>query len=68
MKVFISLDKDGWTKAFQISIGTDNFGYRIHGPDYNGNGKTIIKHEVTKRDADEIRKYLDMAFPQEAKP
>lgn len=62
MKSFIFLNKDGWTKAFQVSIGNDSGGYRIHGPDYNGSGKNIIKHEITERDALEIRKYLDLAF------
>ena len=63
LKAYIFLDKDGWTKKFQISIGTDDGGYRMTGPDYNGSGKQIIKHEITERDASEIRKYLDIVFP-----
>lgn len=67
-RITLDLDKDGWTGGLQLSIqrtrpdgGGD--GYRLHGPKYNGSGKNLISHEIDQRDAEEIRGYLNAAFP-----
>lgn len=49
--------------SLQLSINTEDedgggHGYRIHGPKYDGRSKTIIRHILTKRDAEEIKRYL----------
>ena len=62
-KVFLFVDKDGFSKGFQVSIGTDDGGYRIAGPKYNGSSKSLIKHELDERDVAEIKKYLDKVAP-----
>lgn len=38
-------------------------GYRLAGPKYAGDSVASLVHEITQRDADEIRKYLDVKFP-----
>lgn len=57
MKIFITVDQrsDG---ALQIGIGDENGGYRIAGPKYDGTGRTLLKHELTVTDGDEIKRYL----------
>jgi len=62
MTVYISIDQrsDG---QLQIGINKEDpdgggHGYRIAGPKYDGSGKTLLKHKITKRDVDEIRSYL----------
>ena len=67
-RTYISVDKDGWTKGFQLSIGVENekgggHGYRIAGPKFNGTSSTVLKHHLTERDAREIRAFLDKQFP-----
>lgn len=59
MAVYLTVNQRAFDKAFQLCIGDENGGYRIAGPKYDGNGKTILRRELTKRDADEIRSYLD---------
>ena len=59
----LSVDKDGWTKQFQISIGNVRGGYRLAGPKYNGSSEVVKKVLLTENDAKEIRRYLDEAFP-----
>ncbi len=56
---YISVDRDKLTGGIQISIGDDSGGYRIAGPKYCGSGESLKRHVLTKRDADEIRHYLD---------
>lgn len=61
---FLSVSKDGWTGGIQLSICDESgSGFRIHGPKFNGSGKNLVDHKLTQRDADEIRRYLDRAFP-----
>ena len=68
----ISVDQDGVTNGIQISVNVEDekgggFGYRLAGPKYNGTSKTLLKHVLTEWDAEEIRSYLDIAFPRQAK-
>lgn len=65
--VYLCIDRDGWTGGLQISIDSDGTGCRITGPKYNGSSVSMKKHKLTERDAQEIRRYLDKAFPVEAK-
>lgn len=64
-RVCLELSKDGWTGGLQLSIqayeeDTDfGDGYRIYGPKFNGSGRQIFSHQIDKRDAVEIRAYLD---------
>lgn len=68
MRIYLDLDKDQLTRGVQLSIGDDNSGFRIAGPKYSGNSKRIQRHEISEHDAQQIRKYLDMAFPPEVRP
>lgn len=70
--VFIKLDRDGWTKGLQLSIDLEDengggVGCRLAGPKYNGSSTSVFKHRIDQRDADEIRRYLDAAFPLTAR-
>lgn len=38
-------------------------GYRLAGGKYDGGGETLTRHRLDQRDADEIRRLLDAAFP-----
>jgi hypothetical protein len=62
---FFRVEQDGWTRGIQLSI-TDQSGsgFRIAGPKFNGSSKALVTHQITERDANEIRQYLDQAFPQ----
>lgn len=61
---FFTLYKDGWTGGLQLAIeDSTGSGFRIAGPKFNGSGKALQKHEISERDAKEIRSYLDHAFP-----
>lgn len=59
MDVFITVDQRGSDGAFQMSIWASDVGYRIAGPKYDGTNRPILRRKLTKRDADEIRSYLD---------
>lgn len=67
-EVILSVDQDGWTGAFQLSVDlrrpdSSGHGYRISGPKFNGSSKSIFKHTLTERDAKELRRYLDLVWP-----
>ncbi|EKS37799.1 hypothetical protein [Afipia clevelandensis] len=62
-KIFLCVDRDGWTGGYQLSIDDDHGGFRIAGPKYNGSSKSIIRHQITARDAGRIREYLDKIAP-----
>lgn len=71
-KMFIKLDRDGWTKGLQLSIDLEDesgggVGYRLAGPKYNGSSASVFKHQIGERDADEIRRYLDTVFPKQGR-
>jgi len=62
-KTYISVDRRGSDGSFQLSIGEEDengagAGYRITGPKYVGDSKTILKHYITKNDVHYIRAYL----------
>jgi hypothetical protein len=62
----LSVFKDGWTGGTQLSICDETgSGFRVCGPKFNGSGTLLIKRQLTQRDADEIRRYLNRAFPLE---
>lgn len=61
--VTITADKDGLTGGTQINIHDGTWGYRLAGPKYNGSSQNLVTAELNQRDADEIRSYLDRAFP-----
>lgn len=64
--VVLHVDKDGWTGGLQLAIGhKDGGGYRIAGPKYNGSSERLVTKILDERDAQEIRTYLDEAFPHE---
>lgn len=68
MDIYFEVDKDTLTGGLQLCIGDDHGGYRIAGPKYSGNSKQLQKHVIDSHDAQQIRKYLDAAFPTEARP
>lgn len=59
----IEVWRDGWTKGIQVSVADNNSGYRLAGPKFNGSGKRLTRHRLTARDAAEIRRILDRAYP-----
>lgn len=65
-KVYLHVDKDGLTGGLQVSIGDDDGGYRLYGPKYCGQSKSLVKIAITRTQAQEIRGYLDQAHPQGA--
>jgi len=57
-KVTLEVARDA-TGRLQLSINLKgSFGYRIAGPKFDGSSKTLLEHELTTRDAAEIRDYL----------
>ena len=62
--VYFSVDQRSYDKALQLSINDEHGGYRIAGPDYDGNGKTLLKRPITERDINEMRMYLNKAAQQ----
>jgi hypothetical protein len=65
--VYLTVDRRDCDGRLQLSIGTDDGGYRIAGPKYNGAGKTLLRHKITERDANEIRSYLKSVSPNQTK-
>lgn len=61
--VFFSVHRDGLTGALQLNVGNGSAGYRLAGPKYCGHSKLLLSCELTPRDAEELRSYLDAAFP-----
>ena len=67
-KLTIEVHEDGLTGRLQLGIHqTDEngagHGYRLAGPTFNGTGRTLLTATLDERDAEEIRRYLDTAFP-----
>jgi hypothetical protein len=57
--VFITVDKRRFDGALQVQISNGSTGFRIAGPKYNGNNTVqLLKHVLTKRDAEQIKRYL----------
>lgn len=63
-RVYLSVDKRTRDGALQLSIGLeDSYGYRIAGPKYDGDGKTLVRHFLTERDVVEIQNFLKKVRP-----
>lgn len=67
-RIVMDVSRDGWTKGIQLGISEldedgGGHGFRIAGPKYNGSQDRLLEVELTRRDADEIRGYLDAKFP-----
>lgn len=58
MSVYLTVCQDMQSDGLQISIDTENGGYRLAGPKFAGMSKVLLVHKLTKRDAEEIRSYL----------
>lgn len=55
-------------QGVQLSIGFENedgvgHGYRIAGPKFLGHEELIARHTINDRDAEEIRRYLNLMKP-----
>lgn len=67
-KIVLTVDRDGYTGALQVSIGAEDDrgvgdGYRLIGPKYLGGSTELARTTLDQRDADEIRGYLGQLFP-----
>ncbi|MFJ2279171.1 hypothetical protein ACIOEZ_34045 [Streptomyces sp. NPDC087866] len=72
-RIVLDVDRDGWTQNLQLNLLTldendSGMGFRLAGPKYNGSSKNLLRTELDERDATEIRKALDVAFPLPAVP
>lgn len=58
--IYLSIDKRTRDGALQLSIGDEQegTGYRIAGPKYDGDGKTLLRHILTDADVSAISSYL----------
>jgi hypothetical protein len=55
--IYFSIDQTP-EGGIQLAINDDSGGYRICGPKYDGRSKTIVRHQLTPRDVEEIKRYL----------
>lgn len=61
-KVSITVWKDAWTGAMQMSIDDDDGGFRLIGPKFSGNSTPLLKYNLTsERDIAEIESYCKRA-------
>ena len=65
-RVTLEILKDGWTGQLQLSIQAydeegDGDGYRLIGPKFNGSSTLLRSVDLSARDIQEIRSYLDRA-------
>ena len=59
--IYFSIDQNG-LGHLQLAINNPSGGgYRISGPKYDGMGKTLHIHELSRQDIVELRSYLDAA-------
>jgi hypothetical protein len=70
-KVYFTVDRRAVDGAMQLSINVDSadgggHGYRIAGPKYDGNGKVVLRHELSDRDVSELRRYLALSRPHQS--
>lgn len=61
--VTISVERDGWTGALQLSVNDESGGFRLCGPKFNGSSTPVLIWIADERGADALRRYLDAAFP-----
>ncbi len=65
LPLVIEVYRNGPVGSLQVSIGfKDSGGYRLTGPKFTGQSTLLRSHELDQRDADQIRAYLDQAFPR----
>ena len=63
-QVHMAVYVDGWSGSVQLAIEDDiDGGYRLLGPKFNSSGTLRARRALSVRDANEIRRYLDRAFP-----
>ncbi len=66
--VHISVYKDGWTGALQLSIGDENGGFRLAGPKFNGSSTAVLRCSLTSlREIEELESYCKKARAHVAK-
>jgi len=63
--VTIDIDRDGWTTSLQVAISTDDHGYRLAGPKYNGSGTNLARLPVTAEGAAQAVAAIDLFGPAE---
>jgi len=51
----------------QLDQDGNGTGYRLYGPKYQGASRTVFERDLDERDAAEIRRMLDAAFPPATK-
>jgi len=62
-KVLLRLDRDTSTGFMQVSIGDGSTSYRLMGPKYWGKSLTVKTIQLSQRDVENIRQFLDAAYP-----
>jgi len=67
-RITLDVSRDDLTSGLQLSIQQYDendlgHGYRLKGPKFSGASEVLLTCELKQRDADEIRAYLDAAFP-----
>jgi hypothetical protein len=63
--VSISAWLDQATGLYQLDIGVQDengygHGFRLSGPKFSGSSKLLVSAKIGKREADEIKEYLEM--------
>lgn len=61
MSIRLAVDRRTCDGAIQVCIERTKTGtgLRLLGPKYDGSGKRLVSKVLSRRDADEIRSYLD---------
>ena len=68
-RLTIEVHRDGLSRKLQLGIHQTGksgagHGYRLAGPKFSGSGETLLTATLDERDAAEIRRYLNAAFPE----
>ena len=68
MSATINIYQCANTGGYQVTIGDVADGeYRLAGCKFDGSSRCLVKKALTERDAKEIRRYLNRAFPRSVK-
>lgn len=67
-KVYIIVERDPRAKTLQVRLGLGGSAYRLLGPRPCSGSEIFSSRVLTHRDADEIRRYLNEAFPDYSDP
>ena len=62
-QVSLALYRSNNPKGYQIAIEQNGGGYRLAGPDFNGQSVELQRQVISERDAAEIRAFLERRFP-----